>query len=99
MEALDLVARLEGDVLDKIWQDFPADEKKPWRVAMADRPGRMVYLVSGMNKEPELCSAIVLSYKELKRILKAAKKGDGKNVWSHEKHHPETGAGWEKGDP
>ena len=79
MDALDLVARLEGDGLDKIWQDFPADEKKPWRIALADRPGRMVYLVSGTDKEPELCSAIVLSYKELKRILKATEKGDGKN--------------------
>lgn len=45
--------------------------KKPWRIALTDRPGRMVYLVSGTDKEPELCSAIVLSYKELKRILKA----------------------------
>lgn len=71
MEALDLVARLEGDGLDKIWQDFPADEKKPWRIALTDRPGRMVYLVSGTTDAPELCSAIVLSYKELKRILKA----------------------------
>ena len=73
--ALDLVARLEGDGLDVIWQDFPADEKKPWRIALADRPGRMVYLVSGTDKEPELCSAIVMSCKELKRILKATEKG------------------------
>lgn len=69
--ALDLVGRLEGDGLDKIWQDFPADEKKPWRIALTDRPGRMVYLVSGTTEASELCGAIVLSYKELKRILRA----------------------------
>ena len=35
----------------------------------------MVYLVSGTDKEPELCSAIVMNCKELKRILKAMEKG------------------------
>lgn len=48
MEALDLVARLEGDGLDKIWQDFPADEKShgglPWRTGREEwfisSPGR-----------------------------------------------------------
>lgn len=73
--ALDLVARLEGDGLDRIWQDFPTDKKTPLRIALADKPGRMVYLVSGTTETPELCSAIVMSCKELKRILKATEKG------------------------